>query len=145
MTSATTVLAFDFGLRRIGVAVGQTISGTASALTTLSSADSVALWPQIDALIREWRPDALLVGEPPPRADAKALFAGLDEFLLELTARDLPVHRVDEGGSTLEANAALIELRRSGARKRIARPEIDAQAARIIAERWLDAQRQAES
>jgi putative Holliday junction resolvase len=59
-----TVLAFDFGLRNIGVATGQAVTFTASELATLRARDGVPDWSAIDALIREWQPDILLVGLP---------------------------------------------------------------------------------
>lgn len=136
MTSTTTVLAFDFGLKRIGVAVGQTVSGTASPVTTLDAA-SESLWPQIDALLKEWRPGVLLVGEPLPRNGAEALFAGLRDFSRELASRKIPVYPVDESSSSIEANERLVARRQSGQGRRIRKADVDAEAARVIAERWL--------
>lgn len=58
------VLAFDYGLRRIGVAVGQTLTQSARPLTILSARDGVPDWQQIEALLTEWQPDRVLVGLP---------------------------------------------------------------------------------
>lgn len=137
MTDATTVLAFDFGLRRIGVAVGQTISGSATPLTTLIRDDLIELGNAIDQLIVEWKPDVLLVGEPLKRTDADDLFSALAVFVEELEERGLPVQKVDEAASSMEATARLNEQRRAGSRGRIRKAEIDAMAASVIAERWL--------
>jgi putative holliday junction resolvase len=59
-----TLLGFDFGTRRIGVAVGQRVTGTASALTTLAARDGQPDWAEIARLIDTWHPDALVVGLP---------------------------------------------------------------------------------
>lgn len=58
------VLAFDFGLRHIGVACGQTVTGTAGPLTSLAANDGVPRWNEVLGLIREWRPLRLIVGLP---------------------------------------------------------------------------------
>jgi hypothetical protein len=60
----STLLGFDFGQKKIGVAVGQTITGTATPLTTLRNRGRTPDWPAIEALIREWQPDAAVVGLP---------------------------------------------------------------------------------
>ncbi|KKK61015.1 hypothetical protein LCGC14_3018540, partial [marine sediment metagenome] len=59
-----TLLAFDFGTRQIGVAVGQTLSGSANPLTVLKARDGIPDWTQIASLLEEWKPDRLLVGLP---------------------------------------------------------------------------------
>ncbi len=62
--SLTTVLGFDFGTRNIGVASGQVITRTATALPSLKARDGIPDWQQIEELINEWRPDAVVVGIP---------------------------------------------------------------------------------
>ena len=67
MTSSPTfqrVLGFDFGTRRIGVASGQAVTATASPLAPVPARDGIPAWEQLDALVAEWRPDALIVGLP---------------------------------------------------------------------------------
>ena len=59
-----TVIAFDYGIKSIGVAVGQSITGTASPLAALKAADGIPNWELIQSTIDEWQPDALLVGLP---------------------------------------------------------------------------------
>ena len=63
-TKPTSILAFDFGLSRIGVATGQTVTRTATPLTTLRARGGEPEWREVDALVREWRPDVILVGLP---------------------------------------------------------------------------------
>ena len=60
----TTLLAFDFGLSRIGVATGQTVTRTATALSTVRARRGAPDWREIDALVRDWQPDLMLVGLP---------------------------------------------------------------------------------
>lgn len=137
---AGSVLAFDFGLRRIGVAVGQAVTGSATALETLANRAAGPDWERIDALVAEWRPAQLLVGMP-TLADGRpgALAAAVEAFCGELGRYGLPVDFVDERDSSLEAGERLKEGRRAGRRGRIGKGRIDAAAAAIIAERWLAA------
>ena len=58
------VLAFDYGLRNIGVAIGQRLTGTATPLTGLAARDGIPNWAQVQTLLEEWRPQQLLVGLP---------------------------------------------------------------------------------
>ena len=135
-----TVLAFDYGLRRIGVAVGQQVTASASALGTVGNGEDGPDWARIDALVADWRPARLIVGlptladgEPAPLAAAvRAFCAGLERY-------GLPVHTVDERYSSLEAGAKLAAGRREGGRRRVAKGDLDAAAAAVIAERWLAA------
>ena len=118
-------LAFDFGLRRVGVATGNTLTGTATPLTTLA-AEGEARLAAIAALVAEWRPAALVVGVPRhPDGAAHANTERARRFGRELKARfGLPVHEVDERYTTTDA-------RRAGA------VDLDAAAAAIILEQHL--------
>ncbi len=133
-----TVLAFDYGRRRIGVAVGQQVTGSASALGTLDNGAGGVDWPRLDALIADWRPARLLVGLP-KRADGSPgeLADAIGEFCERLGRYGLPVTTVDERYSSLEAERALREGRRAGRRRRVTKGDVDAAAAAVIAERWL--------
>lgn len=134
------VIAFDFGLRRIGVALGNTISGTAAALTTLAARDGIPDWQRLLSLVREHDAQQAVVGRP-YNADgsAHALSHASDLFAAELTTRcRIPVARVDERYSSLEAEASLRAARRSGARRRaVDKHDIDSHAAAAILARWL--------
>ncbi len=137
--SARTVLAFDFGLKRIGVAVGQSITRSASPLTTLTPRDDAALRKEIASLVREWRPTLLLLGDPSGGTTSESLTEAIREFADMLRETGISLEHVDEAMSSAEASERLIARRRSGAGKRIRKTDIDAESARIIAERWLAA------
>jgi putative Holliday junction resolvase len=136
MPVAQTLLGFDYGTRKIGVAVGQTFTGTATPLTTLHQVQNRPDWNTIGRLIKEWRPDALVVGLPfqmddtPAEMNRKAL-----RFARQLEGRfHLPVHMADERLTSREAwsrigGKAIHDLGR-----------IDAMAAKLILETWLGSQ-----
>jgi putative Holliday junction resolvase len=102
--------------------------------------DRGADWAEIDRLLRQFQPAVLIVGSP-RHADGSdsALSGPADRFAAELAQRSgLPVHRVDEYASSIEAGAALKLARGSGARRRRVRhADIDSAAAAIILQRWL--------
>jgi putative Holliday junction resolvase len=134
------VLGFDYGARRIGVAVGQLITGTATPLTTLSGLADGCDWASIAALIQTWQPDALVVGMPgADHEGARAIRAAIATFHRELEARfRLPVYTVDEAYTSVEAYARLKTSRRARAKsKAIDRSEIDRMAAAILLEAWM--------
>ena len=130
------LLGFDFGQQRIGVAVGQQVTGTATAICTLQSRDGKPDWDTISDLIKEWQPDALIVGLP--------LHADGEESEISLAARKfarqlegryrLPVHTMNE---YLSSHAAR-ELQQQD--KQAGKTGIDAVAARIILQNWLETQ-----
>ena len=140
MSGVQTVLAFDFGLKRIGIASGDTITATAgprpAALVTAAGPD----WALIEREVRSLSPHLLVVGAP-YNADGSpgSLTAAANGFAAELERRfGLPVKRVDERFSSLQANERLKAQRASGERKRrIRREDIDSAAAAVILERWL--------
>ena len=134
------MLAFDFGRRRIGVAVGQTLTGSANAVGVLPAHDGAPDWAAVDTCIAQWGPGRLLVGLPYNMDGSDTTTTAACRAFGEKLARrsGLPVDYVDE---RLTSNAAYDELRterRSGARARRIRPEdIDANAARLILTTWL--------
>jgi putative Holliday junction resolvase len=133
-----TILAFDFGLRRIGVAVGQTVTGSASPLGVVTNGDNGPDFDAISALIDEWRPSRLVVGLPmhtggPPGQ----LQAYVESFVRELWRYQLEVDAVDERYTSLEAETVLKNARAAGSRGRISKEMIDSAAAVFIAERFL--------
>ena len=142
--TAETFLAFDYGERRIGVAVGQSVTGTASPLSTVNVRDGEPDWVSIDGIVATWKPDGLVVGEP-LHMDGRpqAMTRHARRFRHALRSRfGLPVHAAEERLTTVEARAELAErgaFRGSGARPR---HEIDDPvAARIILESWLGERR----
>lgn len=139
MPNASTIIAFDYGYQRTGVAVGNSITRTASAVDTLSGANMKQQWQDIDTIMQEWQPAQLLIGMPLQlETSSDELLAQIKSFKRKLKQRyDLPVYLVDESYSSVEANERLKELRRNGRKKKLNKKEIDAQAAVIILERWL--------
>ena len=134
------VLAFDFGRRRIGVACGDTLSRNASPLAAVANTAAGPPWSTIDSLIREWRPDLIVVGLPYNTDGSESgMSAQVRTFSDELARRyALPVRLVDERYSSREAEARLKSARASGLRRRrVARADVDAAAACVILERWF--------
>lgn len=123
-----TLLCFDYGEKRIGVAVGQQVTGTASALEIIAVRHGRPDWERIEMLMCDWRPQALVVGNPlnmdgtrQPVTDAA------DRFARKLAGRyRLPVHRADERLTTVAAR-----------RQVRGRARVDAEAASVILESWL--------
>ncbi|NJD31258.1 MAG: Holliday junction resolvase RuvX [Gammaproteobacteria bacterium] len=133
------LLAFDYGTRRIGVAVGQTTTGTASPAGIIHVGQSPD-WAALERSVREWSPTRLVVGLPYNMDGTETVLTGACRaFAGELTRRfGLPVELVDERLTSAAAQAELRDARRSGARARRVRPEdVDANAARLILETWL--------
>lgn len=133
-----TILAFDFGKRRIGVAVGQQVTYSASPLTFVVNDQSGPDWQQIAKLINDWRPHRLIVGMP-INVDGSAAEIGVEvkDFMDNLARYELPIEAVDERYSSLEAEQQLKSERAAGIRGRITKDMIDSASAVLIAERWL--------
>jgi len=135
-----TVLAFDFGLKRIGLASGDSLTGKAAPRPAITVSAKGPDWVSIERELRSLRPQLLVVGAP-YNADGSpgALTSAARRFASELEERfGLPVNRVDERWSSLEASEALKARRASGERrKRIRREDIDSAAAAVILERWF--------
>ena len=120
-----TVLAFDFGLKRIGVAVGEAELGTAHPLATISAPGFDA----ISKLITEWRPSQLVVGLPLAANGEHALAKRVERFARQLEGRfHLPVARVDERFSSVEAQTQL---------RGVKRKRVDAVAAQLLLEQYF--------
>ncbi|MEA3278410.1 MAG: Holliday junction resolvase RuvX [Pseudomonadota bacterium] len=127
-----TLLGFDFGPRKIGVAVGQTVTGSASPLATIRSRRDKPDWARIEQLFLEWRPEQAVVGLPYNMDDTEAEIApGARRFARQLAGRfGLEVHLVDERLTSLEA-------RRQLGKDATATGIVDAMAAKLILETWL--------
>lgn len=133
------MLGFDYGHKKIGVAVGQTVTGTATALETIFVDGRHSPWGHIGKLVQSWQPDALIVGNPltldgqtQPASEAAHRFAA------ELESRfGLSTLMMDERLTTREARNHFKSLRNQGAAKRQDAKQIDAIAARLIVESWL--------
>lgn len=141
LQSIVTVLGFDVGAKRIGVAVGNAVSATARDLAVVDMRDGVADWNAIDKLLREWRPDALVIGDPRTLADGdQPSRQRAQRFARDAAVRyALPVRLVDERSSSIEAAQRFADARAAGVRKRADARQLDALAAAVIVERWLAA------
>jgi putative Holliday junction resolvase len=133
------ILGFDYGLRRIGVAVGQTITRTAGTLETINCRDGVPDWKAVSRLIHEWQPAAVVVGIPYNMDDSEGeLGKRARRFARQMEGRyGVPVHAIDERLTSVEAEATLRTQRQSG-RRRIRREDVDSAAARVILQNWLN-------
>lgn len=133
------VLAFDFGLKRIGMAIGDTLTRTAAPCPALRAQRGEPPWASIGQALHTFNPARLVVGAPyNTDGSAGALMPGARRFAGELRHRfSLPVSLVDERFSSLEASAALKTQRMSGERRRVRREHLDSAAAAVILERWL--------
>ena len=129
-------LGFDYGSKRIGVAVGDSLTRSARPLPALPGPD----WTAIGRLVAEWRPAALVVGLPLDEDGSEQAITGpARRFADELGKRlKLPVHQADERYSSRAADDALREARSSGRmQRRVRKGDRDGQAARVILEQWL--------
>jgi len=128
------LLGFDYGTHKIGVAVGQVLTGTASPLTTLGLVNQRPDWDGIARLLAEWQPQALVVGHPFEMTDREANNAeGAKRFARQLHGRfRLPVHMADERLTSREAWSRLgNEAGRDPSK-------VDSFAAKLILETWLN-------
>jgi putative Holliday junction resolvase len=138
-----TLLGFDYGRKRIGIAVGQEITSTAKGLTTVVSLQSGPDWASIDKLVAEWQPQLLVVGMP-HHVDERAgdqpheLHDEVKGFGDQLTQRyNLPVEWMDERLSSLEAEQQLFSSQTNKTRKQD-KAEIDKLAAQLILQSYLN-------
>lgn len=136
------VLAFDFGTRRIGIAVGDTLTRTARPLNGLQRSGpvlSTTEWRGLEAEIIKAGARQLVVGCPYNVDGSPSAMTGRAQgFAKALGERmKLPVHLVDERYSSIEAEAALRDRRNAGDRKRYDKVTVDSAAATVILERWL--------
>ncbi len=139
-TTVSTVLAFDFGQRRIGVAVGDAALGIAHPLIVIEAGPGAEPWAQVAELVAEWRPSIFVVGMP-GHDDGRVhpLGAAVRRFSRQLAARfGLPVHMVDERLTSFEAAT---RLRDAGIRGRAQKPHLDAFAASAILQAYFESER----
>lgn len=133
MPESETVMAFDFGEKRIGVAIGETLIGAARPLATIAESANDRRFAAIGRLVAEWRPARLVVGLPRHVDDAEHEFAArCARFARQLEGRfRLPVEFADERYTSAVAEAAIGDKRKHKAR-------LDAEAAAVILQAWFD-------
>lgn len=126
-----TLLGFDYGLRRIGVAVGQALTASATALTTVRARHGKPDWPAISRLVADWKPDALVVGIPYHMdGSEQKMTRSSERFCRQLEGRyGLPVHRAEERLTSYVVEAGLA----AGADKHA----VDPLSAQVILQDWL--------
>lgn len=131
-----TVLAFDYGLKNIGVAYGQNLTGTAKELPPLTARDGVPDWERVGKLIQEWQPQLLLVGLPLNMDDTESeLSQRARKFGNRLHGRfGLAVEMFDE---RLTSRMAKEEARERGHKGNYGRAPVDSIAARLLLESWF--------
>ena len=136
MDTAATVLGFDFGMKRIGVAVGQTITSSANPLLTLTAKQGKPNWSVVDRLVDTWHPDAFVVGLPLNMDGSEQFISrAAQHFAKALEKRyQRKVYRMDERLTTVAARA---EVFASGGYKVLQKSQIDSVAASLILEDWL--------
>ncbi|SDL60037.1 putative holliday junction resolvase [Franzmannia pantelleriensis] len=130
------ILAFDFGTRRIGVAVGNELLASARQLQPLSARDGIPDWSVITQLVDEWRPDLFVVGLPLTRdGEEQEMSVRARKFGKRLFGRyGIPCEMADERGSTREAKAI---AREAGHRGNYRDDSVDGIAAVLILEGWF--------
>lgn len=129
-------MAFDFGLRQIGVATGNCLLGTTQALPILTAKDGVPDWRILGKLVDEWGPDILVVGDPLNMDGSDSeLSSRARKFARRLHGRlGLPVDMTDERLSSFEAKS---NLREQGHRGDFKQQPVDSYAAELILRTWL--------
>lgn len=140
-----TFLGFDFGMKRIGVASGQDITGTTTPLETVRVLDAMPDWASITHMINLWRPAALIVGLPLnlDGTEHRMTHAARDFGTQLKTRYHLPVHMIDERLSSREATQILAATRKKQPRHhtQTSKQQVDGVAAQVILETWLTEQR----
>ena len=139
MSAPTTLLAFDVGAKRIGVAVGNTVTLSAREVGVLDVHANGPDWTLLDRWVKDWQPQVLVVGDPVPLdggdQPARQRARG---FARKLAKRySLPVEQVDETLSSRDAAQRFAGDRAAGARRKSQAATLDAMAAVVILERWL--------
>ena len=139
------VLGFDFGESRIGIAVGQRFTKTASSLCTLRATNGKPNWDEIKKIVSEWNPEVFVIGLP---INMDGTISEMSEktrkFARKLNGRfNTPVHMIDERLSTVEAMSSIrlsLTTHRMKSVKKRTLPSIDSESARIILTSWLNDQ-----
>ncbi|MDC0611117.1 Holliday junction resolvase RuvX [Vibrio sp.] len=135
-----TIMAFDFGTKSIGSAIGQEITGTASPLKAFKATDGIPNWDDIEKQIKEWQPNLIVVGLPMDLhgKSLETITPKAKKFANRLHGRfGIEVELHDERLSTTEARA---ELFTHGGFKALKKGNIDCQSAVVILESWFEAQ-----
>jgi len=136
MSDSQSVIAFDYGEKRIGVAIGQSVTGTANPLKPLSAKNGQPNWQEVEQLLKEWQPNYLLVGLPLNMDTTEQLLTKrAQKFANRLNGRfNIKVNMMDERLSSVEAREQLFTDKGF---KGLKNNSIDSQAACLILESWF--------
>jgi len=134
-------IGIDYGLANIGIAIGQSITKTASALKTIHVNQNFS-WDELDEIIQQWKPSAIIIGKPLTEDGKEQLTTKqTHNFAKKLKKRyQLPIHEVDERYSSMLAQDEFAQARKQGNAKRKHSSNLDAHAAKHILQRWFDSQ-----
>ena len=129
------IIAFDYGEKKIGVAVGQTSTNTSSPLQIIFNKDNKTNWTSISSLLDEWKPDLILLGKPLNMDGSDSeIMKKVDKFYKELKSiYDADIEFVDERLTTFEAREILKDEKHDN---------VDAHAAKILIDNWFDINRE---
>ena len=138
------IIGFDFGLKRIGVAIGQTVTQTARPLNTLPAKQGIPRWETIDQLIKNWNPSAFAVGIPlNMNGTTQPITHKAQQFAQQLKERyHLPLYEVDE---RLTTKAAREQLFTTGGYSALQDGRVDSVAAQLILQHWFALHRKTDS
>ena len=125
------IIAFDYGEKKIGVAVGQTATNTSSPLQIIFNKENKINWISIDLVIDEWKPDLILIGKPLNMDGSESeMMKKIDKFYIKLKSiYDADIEFVDERLTTFEARTILKDEKQNN---------VDALAAKILIDNWFD-------
>ena len=128
------IIAFDYGEKKIGVAVGQTSTNTSSPLQIIFNKDNKTNWVSISSLLDEWKPDLILLGKPLNMDGSESvIMKKVDKFYKELKSiYDADIEFIDERLTTFEAREILKDEKHDN---------VDAHAAKILIDNWFDINR----
>ena len=129
------IIAFDYGEKKIGVAVGQTSTNTSSPLQIIFNKDNKTNWISISSLLDEWKPNLILLGKPLNMDGSESeIMKKVDKFYKELKSiYDADIEFVDERLTTFEAREILKDEKHDN---------VDAHAAKILIDNWFDINRE---
>ncbi|MRI31637.1 Holliday junction resolvase RuvX [Endozoicomonas sp. OPT23] len=135
--SLKTIMGFDFGTKNIGISIGQVITRTASALPAVRAKDGIPDWNELEKIIEEWQPDAVVVGIPLNMDGTESQMSlRARKFGKRLHGRfNLPFYEADERLSSFEAKSWAGKLGHKG---HYGSNPVDAMAAQIILEGWMN-------
>ncbi len=141
MSTHLTALAFDYGTKKIGVAVGQSITQTASPLAIIPAQDGIPDWSTIEKLIEEWQPGAFIIGMPfNMDGSENKMTLRAQKFLQRLSGRfNVPCYSIDERLSSREAKDIRKDMAEAHGKPYKDRDPIDSISAQLILENWFAA------